>query len=248
VNGLPPLGLVEQVTTRTLPHMSEAVAIRELNRERRIRRMRRVVIASADATRALRGFRVKGILVTLTYRDSSPWRSEDVTRYVNCVRQWLRRRGVRCRYQWVLELTKRGRPHYHVLFWVPQGTKLPKPDSSGQWVNGLSNIAAARRPVGYLVKYATKGGLDGELLPRGARLFGCGAAEDCVRLARHRAGLPAWLNEAASPCSRVVRVVRVGWVEADTGAIHRTPYEVLFLRNDLGFVVVVVCRKQEVTL
>jgi len=233
-------GLVGQVTTRTLPHFSVRIAARELNRERRIRRMRRVVIASADATRSLPGFRVKGIMVTLTYAETAPWRSSDVRAYVSAVREWLRRRGVRCRYQWVLELTRRGRPHYHVLFWVPQGVKLPKPDSSGQWSCGMSRIEAARRPVGYLVKYATKGGLESDQLPRGARLFGCGAPDPGVAFARHRAGLPAWLDAVASPSECLRRVVRVGWVERDSGAIHRSPYSIRFVRDPDGFVVVVV--------
>lgn len=244
--GTVPAGLAGQVTTHTLPHLSVRQALRGLNRGRRIRRMRRVVISAADATRDIPGFRSRGIMVLLTYRDGAPWRSGDVARYVNTVRTWLRRRKVPCRYQWVIELTKRGRPHYHVLFWVPPGVKLPKPDESGQWKSGWSGISAARRPVGYLVKYATKGGLDGGEgdLPRGARLFGCGAAEDSVRFARHRAGLSRWLDEAAAPGERVTRVARVGWVEQGTGLVHVTPYKVEFLKDSFGFVVVVVTQKE----
>lgn len=165
-------GLVGQATSVTLrlPTFSVRQAIRELNRTRRIRRMRRVVISAADATRDIPGFRCRGIFVTLTCADDAAWSVRDISAYVRAVREWLRRRGIPCRYQWVIELTRRGRPHYHVLFWLPVGIKLPKPDASGQWSKGLTRIELARRPVGYLVKYATKGNLADSMLPRGARL------------------------------------------------------------------------------
>lgn len=239
-------GLVGQVTTvtRTLPCLGIREALRGLNQQRRVRRMRRVVIAAADATRDLPGFRSRGILVTLTYREREPWRSEDVTQYVRAVREFLRRRGVMCRYQWVLELTKRGRPHYHVLFWVPPSVRLPKPDTSGQWKHGLTRIEKARRPVGYLVKYATKGGVEDGTLPYGARLFGVGAPDKSVRLARHRAGLPAWLAASSDPDEWLSRVTRVGWVERSSGLVHVTPFDTIFFRDSFGFVVVVVQQKE----
>jgi hypothetical protein len=207
--------------------------------------MRRVVIASADASRdaaAKGGFRTQAVLVTLTYAEGSMWSSRDVSGYVRRVREWLRRRGVEARYQWVIELTARGRPHYHLLWWLPRGMKLPKPDASGQWTRGLSRIEWARRPVGYLVKYATKG-TDGDL-PSGARLFGTGAPEADVRLATHRAGLPMWLSESTEPDSRWSRRARVGWVERESGEVRCSPFVMQVARDEWGFVVIVVIRKE----
>ena len=66
-------------------------------------------------------------------------------------------KGIFIHYVWVLELTKRGRPHYHVLFWLPRGISMPKADKQGWWRHGMTNTVPARSPVGYLCKYTSKG-------------------------------------------------------------------------------------------
>ena len=236
--GTVPAGLVGQVTSRTFSHHSLRTAVRELNRERRFRRMRRVIIAAADATRDLPGVRLFGVLVTLTYAADVLWSARHVAEYLQRTRVWLRRRKVPCRYQWVIELTQRGRPHYHVLFWLTPGVQHPKPDMSGHWTHGLSRIERARHPVGYVVKYATKGS-EGAL-PRGARLFGVGSAEASVRLVRHRVGLPIWLDDAASKSEQLGRVPRVVWVGRSTGEIHTSPYRIEWDRDDDGRMMMVV--------
>jgi len=240
-------GLVGQVTSVTrYPTLSPGQQLRELSRQRRFRRMRRVVLASADTTRDAcqrGGFRWSAVLVTLTYREGAAWSSHHVSQYVRRTREYLRRRHCEARYQWVIELTARGRPHYHLLFWLPRGQRLPKPDQSGHWTHGLSRIELARRPVGYLVKYATKG-TDGQL-PKGARLFGTGSPDSDIRHATHRAGLPMWLSEITDPSIRCYRVARVGWVERETGAVHQSPFLVRFSRDDWGFVVITVVKRVE---
>jgi len=226
--------------------MSMTGALRQLNQQRRMRRMRRVVIRTADAAREvaeLGGFRVQALLVTLTYADGALWRSRDVAQYIHRTRKWLNRRAIRASYQWVIELTKRGRPHYHVLWWVPVDTRLPMPDRSGHWEHGLSRIEAAYKPVGYLVKYATKGDIEAGQMPRGARLFGAGSSDEAIRHARHRAGLPAWLHDATGDDVKVSRVRRVGWTERETGLIHSSPFSVEFTKDDWGFVLVVVTKR-----
>lgn len=238
-------GLVGQVTSRTLPTLSIACAARELNKRRRVRRMRRVVIGSADASREVvsrGGIRCRPIFVTLTYRADQQFTTRDVSRYIELTRKWLQRRGVRAMYQWVIELTKKGKPHYHVLWWVPLSVRLPKPDESGSWSKGSSNIQRAFSPVGYLVKYATKA--DDGNFPKGVRLFGVGAAGvDEVALARHRFGLPTWLHERTSEDTRCTRVTRVGWVEKNSGEIHVSPFSIEFTKDAWGLVVVVVTTK-----
>jgi len=238
-------GLVGQVTSVTrYPTLSPNQQLRELSRQRRFRRMRRVVIASADASRVAAeqgGHRLRAVFVTLTYQTADGWCSRDVTGYVRRVREWLRRRGVAARYQWVIELQKSGRPHYHVVWWLPIRMKLPKPDSCGHWEKGASNIKAATRPVGYLVKYVSKG-TDGDL-PSGARLFGTGSPDAGVRLATHRAGLPMWLSGSTPSDVRCSRVARVGWVERETGCIHQSPYEFKWGRDAWGFVVITITQR-----
>jgi len=214
--------------------------------------MRRVVIAAADASRESLergGQRFYAVLVTLTYKAAEgegAWSSRDVTEYVKTVREWLRRRAVALRYQWCIELQQSGRPHYHLIFWLPKGTRIPKPDSSGQWTKGMSNVKVATRPVGYLVKYVSKGSTESQF-PKGARLFGTGAPEADVKLAAHRAGLPIWLLSKIGPCSRArklsSRVVRLGWQDSETSEVFPSPYEVAFGRDDWGFVVITIIER-----
>ena len=95
---------------------------------------------------------------TLTYRPGVEWESRHISRYVQRCVEWLERRGHSYAYAWVLEMQKRGAPHYHVLFWLPVGVMLPKPDCiSGRqrtplWPHGMTKIERARSP-GYIVKY-----------------------------------------------------------------------------------------------
>ena len=60
--------------------------------------------------------RYKAAMVTLTYREDVEWSPRQVSGYLKCVRGVARRKAIFLHYVWVLELTKRGRPHYHVLF------------------------------------------------------------------------------------------------------------------------------------
>ena len=195
--------------------------------------MRRCVVAHAEAVRQIRGTRTDTIMVTLTYRADAEHSPRQVSRALHCVRQYCRRRGVPVAHQWVIETTQAGRPHYHVLLWVPRGFRFPKFDEAGWWPHGSTRIELARRAVGYLVKYASKG-FDGKL-PFGCRLFGTGG-ESQAAFARHRAGLPWWLNKAAAPGERVRRVAG-GWIEVTTGRFFDSPYVVRFLRSASGNVI-----------
>jgi len=144
------------------------------------------------------------------------------------------------RYQWVLELTRAGVPHYHLLLWVPRGLSVPKPDKAGWWRHGLTRVERARRPVGYLVKYTSKGLGDsctGEI-PRGARLFGCANVGD-ERHEVKRARLPAWLEGCTAPEQLPRRVARVGFVCDLTGTVYRSPYAFDVIRGADGRCVIV---------
>lgn len=152
----------------------------------RLRRMRGSVQSAAQLLQEeaqAHGHRCKAAMLTLTYRPEVDWSPRHVTGLLKNVREWHKRRGHVCRYAWVLELTEAGRPHYHVLFWLPRGLTLPKPDKQGWWPHGMTRIEWARSPVGYLVKYASKG-IDGDELPKGARLSGCGGLSGAARAVR----------------------------------------------------------------
>jgi hypothetical protein len=211
--------------------------------------MRRVVIAGSEAAKS--HFSTGGrfsdtLLVTLTYRPGAKWAPEQIRQYISGVRDWSRTIRARLRYQWVIELTKRGIPHYHILWWVPHGVRLPKPDESGLWPYGFSRIEKARNAVGYLVKYATKGDTSVYAMPKGARLFGVGGGLESEKLATHRAGLPMWLLQHLAGHAGARKVARVGWVCKLTGEVFRSPFVVDWWRDEFGVVVVRVFKNVEV--
>lgn len=134
--------------------------------------------------------------LTLTYRPGAAWSRCHISEFIKRLRQWMGRRGTRCMYAWVSELQKRGALHYHVLVWVPRGLRLPRPDASGWWPHGMSNIETARNPVGYMVKYATKTRPeDLKRLKKGVRLHGNGGHTPVNRVALRQTLAPWWLKQ-----------------------------------------------------
>ena len=126
----------------------------------RLKRLQKSVRISAEVIQESlqkNHVRYKAAMVTLTYRDDVDWSPRQVSNYLKCVREWARRKGIFIHYVWVLELTKRGRPHYHVLFWLPKGVSMPKADKQGWWKHGMTRSEWAYSPVGYLCKYTSKG-------------------------------------------------------------------------------------------
>lgn len=248
--GVLPPGLVEQVTTHTSTTETPAQILRSLNKTRRLRRMRHAVAAHADATRdslALGGFRWYAALVTLTYAQLDAYRPEQVTAYLNALRNWCARScngSYKIHFEWVMELQERGAPHYHLLIWIPEGRKIPKPDAQGWWTHGMSNIQRARNGVGYLVKYVSKGNNSCFSMPQGARLFGTGG-DAPARLARHRAGLPRWLVAQIPLTSRAHREPFAGWVCDETGEVFRSPFGMRWGYDEHGNAVVVVVKRTE---
>jgi hypothetical protein len=109
---------------------------------------------------------------------------------------------------------------------VPSGFRLPKPDEQGWWPHGSTRIERAYRPVGYITKYASKGVSDDSRLPRHARLYGVGTPTGAERFATRRAALARWLRESTQGVCK--RIARVGWVDTESGSIHRTPFRLLW--------------------
>lgn len=220
-------GLVSLETSVTGPgeadHSGEGrERVRVFRHDGRLRRMRRSVRSSAQLLQdesVQQGRRCKAAMVTLTYAPEIHWEPRQVTGFVRSVREYLRRRGFSCRFVWVLELTKAGRPHYHVLFWLPLGVTLPKPDKRGWWPYGSTRIEWARSPVGYLIKYASKG-IDGDELPKGARLSASGGLSKSARMVRSWQLCPAWVRELFTVEDRPVRVPGGGWISRLTGVFE----------------------------
>ena len=211
------VGFKEQRETLRIPP--------EDSHRRRLLKLRRTILGAAKGIEsALQsdGFRYRVGFVTLTYAQDDTWAPDDIKELVRHYRLWSQRRGAVFRCVWVAELTKRGRVHYHLCFWLPRGLTPPKPDKQGWWRKGMTNVQWARRPVGYLVKYASKG-LDEPIrgrFPRGARLFGVGGS--LCHLGWFRA--PGWLRRKfGSPGDRIVRRGE-WWCNHSTGVAYRSPW------------------------
>ena len=194
----------------------------------RLKRLQKSVRESALVIQeSLQNARVKykAHMVTLTYRDDVDWSPRQVSNYLKCVREWARRKAIFLHYVWVLELTKRGRPHYHVLFWLPRGISMPKADKQGWWRHGMTNTVPARSPVGYLCKYTSKG-IDFDSwgkLPRGGRLYGNGGFTPSMRITRVWRLAPSWVRELIDEMDGV-RKVGCYWVNRVSGMGIRSPF------------------------
>lgn len=192
--------------------------------EGRLKRMRRSVELSAELIQTeimqpYGGSRWYAAMITATYAPGFEWNPKHISKLVKNAKDWCARRDIPFRYVWVLELTKVGRPHYHLLVWLPLGVTLPKPDVRGWWPYGFTKIERARRPVGYLVKYASKG-IDGGQLPKGARLSGSGGLSRSSRLERAWWLCPQWVREIFQAREKPQRAVGGGWLSRITGAFE----------------------------
>lgn len=166
-------------------------------------------------------------MLTLTYRQVGEWSPHHISDLLRHIRNWLKRRGHRLRYVWVAELQQRGALHYHALLWLPRGLTLPKPDKQGWWPHGSTRIEWARKPVGYLAKYASK--LDSKSgigFPSGARLHGRGGLEELGRSVAQWFNLPTWAREICDLAGRAMRVKGIGLVERTSGVCLPTPWRV----------------------
>jgi hypothetical protein len=133
---------------------------------------------------------VDTIMVTLTYKNVGEWRPRHVTEFIRKVRRFLDWQLLG--YFWVAEMQERGAVHYHVVFIVKKGTRLPKPDDEGYWNYGMTKIQKVDHVYSYLAKYLSKDGQKAEY-PKGIRIFGMSIyiLKDWVKSWK----LPLWLNE-----------------------------------------------------
>lgn len=196
----------------------------------RLRRMKQGVLTAARLTDAQlrRGsFRFHAVMVTLTYAPGATWGRRDVSAFLHRVRQWHKSHGKTMHYVWSAEMQKRGEVHYHIVFWIPSGLTLPKPDKRGWWPHGGSNVIAARNGVAYIVKYATKG-TEGPPFPRGVRIHGKGGLDnEGKREARWwRAPIEAreFFGELAD-----IRATKGGRVDRNTGSFWASPWRLILV-------------------
>lgn len=210
------------------------------NQRRAARCARRTITRSRLFDESLRkgGYRGRWLMVTPTYRPDVDWRPSHLRHCLHAMREWGRRCGVKLRYTWVMELTKRGRPHYHLLVFMPRHLHLPKMDKRGWWPHGSTKTEVARNAVGYLAKYASKafGACDPDtgdeyLFPRGARICG-GTAVDGGQLPEWRYwAAPKWARDRVQPLTDLRRDVG-GYFAPDTGEFFGSPWRYLGMSPD----------------
>lgn len=143
-------------------------------------------------------------LITLTYRADNMWQPGHISELVMHYRKWFKRNGggVKFHCVWVMELTQIGRPHYHLIVWMPRGVVPPLPDKQGWWPHGSTNAEFAHSPVGYITKYASKNETkSGHHLPKRARLWGYSGLSMAERGPVAFAMAPRWLKGLVRPDS-----------------------------------------------
>lgn len=218
-------GLVYSQTSGT----SSGKTIRVDREANRVKRLQRSVLTAARLHVQQRP-RWKVAMITLTYRPDVSWEAGQVSHLVRHIRQYLARRGISMRFVWVQEFTKKGRPHYHMLLWLPLGITLPKPDKRGWWPCGMTKIEWARNAVGYIAKYASKG--DSLALPaKGARMHGNGGLDGDALLEQRWWKLPTWLRDDVNLQDRVRRAAPGsggGFINPGTGEVYKSPWIVFF--------------------
>jgi hypothetical protein len=227
--GAPPGGTAAGLVYSQTSGTSKGGEIRVDREANRIKRLQRSVLTSARLHVQQRP-RWKVAMLTLTYRPDVDWAPGQVSALVRHIRQYLARRGIPMRFVWVQEFTKKGRPHYHMLLWLPLGITLPKPDKRGWWPCGMTKIEWARNAIGYIAKYASKG--DSLAQPaKGARMHGNGGLTEDALLEQRWWKLPSWLRGDVVPSDRVRRAAPRsggGFVHPDSGEVYKSPWIVFF--------------------
>lgn len=175
------------------------------------------------------GYRYRVAMLTLTYGSMDGYAPRHLSDLLMHCRKYCKRKGFTFRYVWVMELQKRGAPHYHVLIWMPSGMRLPMPDRQGWWNHGSTRIEWAKNAVGYIAGYVGKATNVFEF-PFGARIYGSGGL-DCRALVEARWWkLPLWARKRWDLITDVKRVAG-GFVKVSTGEFAPTPWEVVFLEG-----------------
>lgn len=186
----------------------------------RLFRLKKGVMTSARLVNdRLKGAPIRWVpvMVTLTYKDAAAWRPNHISDFMNRVQMYGKRRGYKLPYVWVMELQKRGAPHYHVLIWIPARLRLPKADRQGWWAFGSTNICRVKNAVGYVAKYASKFESKDCEFPKGARIHGIGGLSGDEKRVVAWWKLPKDLRTGDEGSVRWSKALGGGWINRDTG-------------------------------
>ena len=184
------------------------------------------------------------VFITLTYRDQDLWDAKDISKLVDVYRKdWIQRLGRDAdhfRYVWVAEMQKRGVIHYHLVLWCPRGKSLKKPDSSGIWTKGMSNIVGVKKGViGYLSKYLSKGSQPAEFngkkvyFPKGARIFGMGGLSVATKRKIAYQKLPRFVRAMFDHADGRIHKVLGGYRQGTTEIVSNYTFQVIKMNPEV---------------
>ncbi|VTU36348.1 hypothetical protein E5CHR_04295 [Variovorax sp. PBL-E5] len=204
----------------------------------RVTRLRKAVGVGAKCLINLgEGDGQNNVMVTNTYRfGNEQWKPRHISDYIRAVRLWFAKRcpGQRLRYTWVAEIQDgkhradgqgRGVIHYHAIFFLPPGVRMPFADKKGWWPHGSTNTKKADKPIGYLMKYASKpdsktiGGF-----PRGARIYGIGGLDAPGAAFKRWVLWPAYVQGNASVNDRFKPATGGGYLNDSTGQLLESEF------------------------
>lgn len=233
-----PAGLVPSKTSVTAPAILDPadgrIEIEVDQLAQRSRRMRKSIITGArlHVEEASKGsHRGRWCMVTATYADGRDCSPRDISGLVGAFRRYFNRAGAAkrhgaMRYLWTLELTKRKRPHYHLLVWLPNGFRFPKPDKRGWWPHGMTRIEVARNAVGYLAKYASKFTAEAAAyLPKGFRTHAVGGLGDESKRELRWWKAPTDAREALGVLADIRKTLG-GYADKLTGVFWPSPWRI----------------------
>jgi hypothetical protein len=138
-------------------------------------------------------YKYRAIMVTLTYRKAEDWQPGQIRAYIKKTKERLGKRVIS--YAWVMELQKRGVPHYHVLWIVRPYTRIRMPDKNGDWDYGFSNVVTNVKSVYYIISYLKKANEVTAEYPKGGRIFAVWHCDKVFKESMRRFMFPAWLKE-----------------------------------------------------
>lgn len=148
----------------------------------------------------------QGWFVTATYRNGVVWSPLHISHLMHRIRMWAKRvkyrhlgkqcKGFTLSGGWACELMQNGRPHYHIVLYVPIGLVLPKPDKQAWWRHGFTERTRIRYSgAAYLSKYLSKSTSKDKDIPKGCRLSAAFGLSTKGKRVRTHFTHPKWLRE-----------------------------------------------------
>lgn len=171
-----------------------------------------------------------GIFVTLTYKDNDQVKPGDIRTYLHRLKKRLGPKLIG--YAWVLEMQKRGVPHYHIMIVVKKGTRIEKPDRK-DWTGGSSNISRCKKGVYYIISYCKKAlDLDANY-PKGFRIFAVYSKDNDTKYFIRRKSLPFWLMDQLQDLyllsKTIIKKIGSSWLVG--GITYPSPFVALNGKN-----------------